>query len=47
MAVPRESNDVPIPPVSDLGKRRAMKAATVGASSGRSQSESSRAMADE
>ena len=31
MAVPRESKDVPIPPVSDSGKRRAMKAATVDA----------------
>ena len=47
MAVPRESKDVPIPPVSDSGKRRAMKAATVDVSSGRSQSESSRATADE
>ena len=47
LAVPRESKDVPIQPDSDLRKRRAMNAATVDASSGRSQSESSRAVADE
>ena len=47
LAVPRESKYVPIPPDSDSRKRRAMKAATVDASSGRSQSESSFAVADE
>ena len=46
LAVPREPKDVPIPPGSDSGERRAMKAATVEASSGRSQAESSRAVAD-
>ena len=33
LAVPRESKDVPIPPDSDSGKRRALEAATVDASS--------------
>ena len=46
-AVPRESKDAPIPPDSDSGKRRATKAATAVASSGSSQMESSRTVADE
>ena len=47
LAVPREPKDLPIPLDSDSGKRRALKAATVEASSGRSQLEGSGAVADE
>ena len=47
LAVAREPKDVPIPPDSDPLKRRVMKAATVDASSGRSQTEGSRAVTDE
>ena len=47
LAAPQELKDVPIPPDSDPRKRRAMKAATGVASSGSSQMESSRAVADE
>ena len=46
LAVPQESKDMPIPPDSDSRKRRAMKAATVAASSGSSQMEGSRAVAE-
>ena len=47
LAVPQELKDMPIPPDSDPRKRRAMKAVTAVASSGSSQMESSRAVADE
>ena len=47
LAVPRELKNVPIPPISDPRKGRTMNAATAVASSGRSQMESSRAVADE
>ena len=46
MAVPQELKDMPIPPDSDPRKRRAMKAATAAASSGSSQMEGSRAVAE-
>ena len=46
MAVPHELNDMPIPPGSDPRKRRATKAAAVAASSGSSQTEGSRAVAE-
>ena len=46
LAVPQGLKDIPTPPDSDPRKRLAMKAATVEASSGRSRSESSRAVAD-
>ena len=47
LAAPQESKDVPIPPDSDPRKRHAMKASTAVASSGSSQMESSRAVADD
>ena len=47
LAEPRELKDMPTPLDSDPRKRRAMKAATVAASSGSSQMEGSRAVADE
>ena len=46
MAVPQELKDMPIPPDSDPRKRRATKAATAAASSGSSQMEGSRAVAE-
>ena len=46
LAVPHELKDVPIPPGSDPRERRVMKAATVAASSGGSQMEDSRAVAE-
>ena len=47
LAVPRESKDAPIPPDPDSGRRRAMKAATVDASSSGLQMGGSRAVGDE
>ena len=47
LTAPQESKDVPIPFDSDPRRRRAMKAATAVASSGSSQMEGSRAVADE
>ena len=44
LAVPQELKDMPIPPDSDLRKRRVVKAATAAASSGSSQMEDSRAV---
>ena len=46
LAVPKELKDMPIPPDSDPRRRRAMKAATVAASSGSSQMEGSRSVAE-
>ena len=47
LAAPQESKDVPIPPDSDPRRRHATKAATAVVSSGSSQMESSRAVAEE
>ena len=46
LAIPQNSKDMPIALDSDPRKRRAVKAATAVASSGSSQMESSRAVAD-
>ena len=46
LAVPRQLKDMPIQPDSDSGKRRAMKAATVDASSGGLQMGGSRTVAE-
>ena len=46
LAVSRESEDAPIPPDSQSGKRRAMKAATVNASSSGLQMGGSRTVAE-
>ena len=46
LAVPQELKDMPIPPESVLSIRRVMKAATAAASSGNSQMEDSRAVAE-
>ena len=46
LTVPQELKDVPIPPDSDSGKRRPMKASTAAASSGSSQMVGSRAVAE-
>ena len=47
LAAPQGPKDVPIPPDSDPRKRHAMKAASAVASSGSSQMESSRSVAEE
>ena len=46
LAVPQELKDMPIPPDSDLRRRRAMRAETEAASSSSSQMEGSRAVAE-